>query len=268
VRNSKGTMVPFASLAKGSWTYGPPKLERYNGLPAIEIQGLAPQGQSLGQAMAAMQKLAGQLPAGIGYEWTGISLQQIQAGNQAPYFYALSVIVVFLCLAALYESWAIPLSVILGVPLGVLGALVAATVFGLPDDVYFQVGMLVTIGLSAKNAILIVEYAKAELEKGASLVDAALNGARRRLRPILMTSFAFIFGLLPLWNALGAGALARRLIGTVTITGMLFSTGIAIFLVPVLFVVVERVSQRWSRRRVEARPRAPGAVPAQEHVSA
>jgi multidrug efflux pump len=244
VRNSKGTMVPFSSLAKGSWTYGPPKLERYNGLPAIEIQGLAPQGQSLGQAMAAMQKLAGRLPAGIGYEWTGISLQQIQAGNQAPYFYALSVIVVFLCLAALYESWAIPLSVILGVPLGVLGALLAATAFGLPDDVYFQVGMLVTIGLSAKNAILIVEFARELHEQGKSVFDAALEAASLRLRPIIMTSLAFGLGVLPLALARGAGSLSENAIGICVLGGMLSATFLAIFLIPMFFVVVSRLLVR------------------------
>jgi hydrophobe/amphiphile efflux-1 (HAE1) family protein len=252
VRNSKGTMVPFSSLAKGSWTYGPPKLERYNGLPAIEIQGLAPQGQSLGQAMAAMQKLAGQLPAGIGYEWTGISLQQIQAGNQAPYFYALSVIVVFLCLAALYESWAIPLSVILGVPLGVLGALVAATVFGLPDDVYFQVGMLVTIGLSAKNAILIVEFARELHEQGKSVFDAALEAAQLRLRPIIMTSLAFGLGVLPLAIARGAGSMSENAIGIGVLGGMLSATFLAIFLIPMFFVVVSRLLVRERAAPAEA----------------
>ncbi len=252
VRNSKGTMVPFSSLAKGSWTYGPPKLERYNGLPAIEIQGLAPQGQSLGQAMAAMQKLAGQLPAGIGYEWTGISLQQIQAGNQAPFFYALSVIVVFLCLAALYESWAIPLSVILGVPLGVLGALVAATVFGLPDDVYFQVGMLVTIGLSAKNAILIVEFARELHEQGKSVFDAALEAASLRLRPIIMTSLAFGLGVLPLAIARGAGSMSENAIGIGVLGGMLSATFLAIFLIPMFFVVVSRLLVRERATPAEA----------------
>ncbi|HYL25984.1 MAG TPA: efflux RND transporter permease subunit [Burkholderiales bacterium] len=252
VRNSKGTMVPFSSLAKGSWTYGPPKLERYNGLPAIEIQGLAPQGQSLGQAMAAMQKLAGQLPAGIGYEWTGISLQQIQAGNQAPYFYALSVIVVFLCLAALYESWAIPLSVILGVPLGVLGALVAATLFRLPDDVYFQVGMLVTIGLSAKNAILIVEFARELHEQGKSVLDAALEAAQLRLRPIIMTSLAFGLGVLPLAIARGAGSMSENAIGIGVLGGMLSATFLAIFLIPMFFVVVSRLLVRERATPAEA----------------
>ncbi len=244
VRNAKGAMVPFSSLAKGSWTYGPPKLERYNGLPAIEIQGVAPAGKSIGQSMAAMQKLAQQLPPGIGYEWTGISLQQIEAGNQAPYFYALSVIVVFLCLAALYESWAIPLSVILGVPLGVLGALAAATAFGMSNDVFFQVGLLVTIGLSAKNAILIVEFARELHEQGKSVFDAALEAAQLRLRPIIMTSLAFGLGVLPLAISRGAGSASQHAIGIGVLGGMLSATFLAIFLIPMFFVAVSKYLTR------------------------
>jgi len=244
VRNAKGAMVPFSSLAKGSWTYGPPKLERYNGLPAIEIQGVAPAGKSIGQSMAAMQKLAQQLPPGIGYEWTGISLQQIEAGNQAPYFYALSVIVVFLCLAALYESWAIPLSVILGVPLGVLGALAAATAFGMSNDVFFQVGLLVTIGLSAKNAILIVEFARELHEQGKSVFDAAIEAAQLRLRPIIMTSLAFGLGVLPLAISRGAGSASQHAIGIGVLGGMLSATFLAIFLIPMFFVVVSKYLTR------------------------
>ena len=240
VRNAKGAMVPFASLANGSWTYGAPKLERYNGLPAIEIQGVAPAGKSLGQSMTAMESLAQKLPPGIGYEWTGISLQQIQAGNQAPYFYALSIIVVFLCLAALYESWAIPLSVILGVPLGVLGALGAATLFGMSNDVFFQVGLLVTIGLSAKNAILIVEFARELHEQGKSVLDAALEAAHLRLRPIIMTSLAFGLGVLPLTISRGAGSASQHAIGIGVLGGMLSATFLAIFLIPMFFVVVSK----------------------------
>ncbi|HYR35074.1 MAG TPA: efflux RND transporter permease subunit [Burkholderiales bacterium] len=240
VRNAKSAMVPFSSLAKGSWTYGAPKLERYNGVPAIEIQGVAPAGKSLGQAMTAMETLAQKLPSGIGYEWTGISLQQIQAGNQAPYFYALSIIVVFLCLAALYESWAIPLSVILGVPLGVLGALAAATAFGMSNDVFFQVGLLVTIGLSAKNAILIVEFARELHEQGKSVFDAALEAAQLRLRPIIMTSLAFGLGVLPLCISRGAGSASQHAIGIGVLGGMLSATFLAIFLIPMFFVVVSR----------------------------
>ncbi len=239
-----------ASLAKGSWTYGAPKLERYNGLPAIEIQGVAPAGKSLGQSMAAMESLAQKLPSGIGYEWTGISLQQIQAGNQAPYFYALSIIVVFLCLAALYESWAIPLSVILGVPLGVLGALLAATLLGMSNDVFFQVGLLVTIGLSAKNAILIVEFARELHEQGKSVFDAALEAASLRLRPIIMTSLAFGLGVLPLALSRGAGSASQHAIGIGVLGGMLSATFLAIFLIPMFFVVVSKYLTREKTEKV------------------
>ena len=268
VRNANGDMVPLSTLVDLRKSSGPEFVTRFNEYRGVEIFAVPAPGYSTGQAMAAVAAVADQvLPRDMGYAWNGMSYQESIAGSGLGVF-ALSLILVFLILAALYQSWSLPFSVLLSTPVAVVGAFVGLWMRRLDNNVYAQIGLIMLIGLSAKNAILIVEYAKAELEKGASLVDAALNGARRRLRPILMTSFAFIFGLMPLWNALGAGAVARRLIGTVTITGMLFSTGIAIFLVPVLFVVVERVSQRWSRRRVEARPRAPGAVPAQEHVSA
>ncbi len=268
VRNANGDMVPLSTLVDLRKSSGPEFVTRFNEYRGVEIFAVPAPGYSTGQAMAAVAAVADQvLPRDMGYAWNGMSYQESIAGSGVGVF-ALSLILVFLILAALYQSWSLPFSVLLSTPVAVVGAFVGLWMRRLDNNVYAQIGLIMLIGLSAKNAILIVEYAKAELEKGASLVDAALNGARRRLRPILMTSFAFIFGLMPLWNALGAGAVARQLIGTVTITGMLFSTGIAIFLVPVLFVVVERVSQRWSRRRVEARPRAPGAVPAQEHVSA
>jgi hydrophobe/amphiphile efflux-1 (HAE1) family protein len=240
VRNAQGTLVPFSSLAKGSWQYGSPKLERYNGVSSAQILGAAPPGKSTGQAMAAMERLAQELPAGIGYEWTGISLQQIEAGNQAPYFYLLSVLVVFLCLAALYESWSIPLSVILGVPLGVLGALAAVSAFGMPNDVYFQVGLLVTIGLASKNAILIVEFARELRDQGRSAVEAAVEAARLRLRPIVMTSLAFGLGVLPLALASGAGSNSQHAIGIGVLGGMLTATFLAIFLIPMFYVVVSR----------------------------
>ena len=240
VRNTQGTLVPFSSLATGSWQYGSPRLERYNGVSSAQIQGGAPPGKSLGQAMAAMERLAQQLPAGIGYEWTGISLQQIQAGDQALYFYLLSVLVVFLCLAALYESWSIPISVILGVPLGVLGALAAVSAFGMPNDVYFQVGLLVTIGLASKNAILIVEFARELHEQGRPVFEAAVEAAQLRLRPIIMTSLAFGLGVLPLALASGAGSNSQHAIGIGVLGGMLTATFLAVFLIPMFYVVVSR----------------------------
>lgn len=239
VRNGTGGMVPFSAFATGHWTYGSPKLERYNGISAIEIQGQAAPGKSTGQAMTEMQKLAAKLPAGIGYEWTGLSFQELQSGSQAPILYGISILVVFLCLAALYESWSIPFSVIMVVPLGVLGALLAVTLRGLENDVFFQVGLLTTVGLSAKNAILIVEFAR-ELQQGQGMgpVEAALEAARLRLRPILMTSLAFILGVLPLAISNGAGSGSQHAIGTGVIGGMLTATFLAIFMIPMFFVVV------------------------------
>ncbi|WP_153101031.1 efflux RND transporter permease subunit [Paraburkholderia hayleyella] len=239
VRNATGSMVPFTSFAKGAWTYGSPKLERYNGISAVEIQGAAAPGKSTGQAMAAMEALAAKLPAGIGYEWTGLSLQERQSGSQAPFLYGISILVVFLCLAALYESWSIPFSVIMVVPLGILGALLAATLRGLENDVFFQVGLLTTVGLSAKNAILIVEFAR-DLQEGQGMgpVEAALESARQRLRPILMTSLAFILGVLPLAISNGAGSASQHSIGTGVVGGMLTATFLAIFMIPMFFVVV------------------------------
>jgi len=241
VRNATGTMVPFGSFASGHWTYGSPRLERYNGVSSMEILGMPAPGKSTGDAMDAMEAMIAKLPAGIGYEWTGLSFQEKLSGSQAPALYAISLLVVFLCLAALYESWAIPFSVMLVVPLGVLGAILAATGRGLSNDVYFQVGLLTTIGLSAKNAILIVEFAKEEHEAGKSLIDATLSAVRMRLRPILMTSIAFILGVLPLVFANGAGAGSQNAIGTGVAGGMLSATLLAIFFVPVFFVVVNRL---------------------------
>ncbi|WP_250480304.1 efflux RND transporter permease subunit [Caballeronia sp. GAOx1] len=239
VRNASGSMVPFSSFATTEWSYGSPKLERYNGLSSIEIQGVAKPGKSTGEAMAAMEALAAKLPAGIGYEWTGLSYQQIQSGSQAPILYGISILVVFLCLAALYESWSIPFSVIMVVPLGVVGALLAVSLRGLENDVFFQVGLLTTVGLSAKNAILIVEFARdLQLSQKMGPIEAALEAARLRLRPILMTSLAFILGTMPLAISNGAGSGSQHAIGTGVIGGMVTATFLAIFMVPMFFVVV------------------------------
>ncbi|HEX3631781.1 MAG TPA: efflux RND transporter permease subunit [Casimicrobiaceae bacterium] len=238
VRNAKGSMVPFTSFATGSWSWGSPKLERYNGVSSVEIQGQAAPGKSTGQAMAVIQKLAQQLPSGIGYEWTGVSLQEQQSGSQAPLLYGLSILVVFLSLAALYESWTVPISVIMVVPLGILGALAAATALHLENDVYFQVGLLTTIGLSSKNAILIVEFARDLEARGKSAFDAAIEAAHLRLRPILMTSLAFVLGVLPLAIASGAGAGSENAVGRGVIGGMLTATFLAPFLIPMFFLVI------------------------------
>ncbi|MDM5112664.1 efflux RND transporter permease subunit [Aeromonas salmonicida] len=240
VRNSTGQMVPFSAFASTEWSFGSPRLERYNGVSAMEIVGEAAPGKSTGDAMAAIEQMVKQLPEGIGIEWTGLSLQERQAGSQAPALYAISLLVVFLCLAALYESWSIPFSVMLVVPLGVLGAILAATMRGLENDVYFQVGLLTTIGLSAKNAILIVEFAKELYDKGMGLGEAVVEAARLRLRPILMTSLAFILGVLPLVISSGAGASSRNAIGTGVMGGMISATVLAIFFVPLFFVLVTR----------------------------
>ncbi len=241
VRNATGEMVPFTSFTSGHWSYGSPRLERFNGNPAVEIVGEAAPGKSSGDAMAIIGKLVSQLPSGIGYSWTGASYQEQQSGSQAPALYAISLLVVFLCLAALYESWSVPFSVMLAVPLGVLGALAAAYFRGMENDVYFQVGLLTTIGLSAKNAILIVEFAKRRYDKGKDLVEATVKACRQRLRPILMTSLAFMLGVLPLAISSGAGANSRHAIGTGVLGGMLSATVLAIVFIPLFFVVVLRL---------------------------
>jgi len=249
VRGSAGQMVPFSAFSSSKWEYGSPRLERYNGLPSMEILGQPAPGKSSGDAMAMMESLAAKLPSGIGYDWTGLSYQERLSGNQAPALYAISLIVVFLCLAALYESWSIPFSVMLVVPLGVVGALLAATMRGLSNDVYFQVGLLTTIGLSAKNAILIVEFAKDLMDKeGKGLIEATLDAVRMRLRPILMTSLAFILGVMPLVISSGAGSGSQNAVGTGVMGGMITATLLAIFFVPVFFVVVRR---RFGKKNVD-----------------
>lgn len=253
-RNNKGEMVPFSSFASAHWEYAPARLERYNGVPSVEILGQPAPGVSSGTAMLEMEKLASQLPQGIGYEWTGLSYQERLSGSQAPALFALSILVVFLCLAALYESWSVPFAVILVVPLGVLGALGAANMRMLSNDVYFQVGLLATIGLSAKNAILIVEFAKELHDKGGDLIEATIEASRMRLRPILMTSLAFLLGILPLAISTGAGAGGQNAIGTGVMGGTFAATALGIFYIPVFFVVVTSVfSFRWKWKKPKRR---------------
>ena len=242
VRNTKGSMVPFSAFATGRWTYGSPRLERYNGFPAVEILGAPAPGKSSGEAMAAVEAIAAQLPPGIALEWTGLSYQERVSGSQAPALYAISILVVFLCLAALYESWYVPTAVILVVPLGIVGAVLATLGRGLTNDIYFQVGLLTTIGLASKNAILIVEFARAQVLAGHEMYEATMEAARLRLRPILMTSLAFILGVLPLAVSSGAGSGSQKAIGTGVIGGMLSATVLGIYFVPVFFVLVYRLA--------------------------
>ncbi|AZC31568.1 RND efflux system, inner membrane transporter [Pseudomonas chlororaphis subsp. piscium] len=238
VRNAKDEMVPFSSFASSAWSYGSPLLERYNGISSLEVVGDPAPGVSSGVAMDVVESIVKQLPEGIGYEWTGQSYQLRLSGSQAPLLYGISILFVFLCLAALYESWSVPFSVMLVVPLGVVGAVLATRFSGLSNDVYFQVGLLTTVGLSAKNAILIVEFAKHLQEQGASLLEATLTAVRQRLRPILMTSLAFMFGVLPLALSSGAGSAGRRAIGTGVLGGMFSATLLGIFFVPLFFVLI------------------------------
>lgn len=240
VRNNSGGMVPFSAFATSRWETGSPRLERYNGYSAVEIVGEAAPGVSTGTAMDIMESLVHQLPTGFGLEWTAMSYQERLSGSQAPALYAISLLVVFLCLAALYESWSVPFSVMLVVPLGVIGALLATWMRGLENDVYFQVGLLTVIGLSAKNAILIVEFANEMNEKGHDLLDATLHACRQRLRPILMTSLAFIFGVLPMTISSGAGSGGQHAVGTGVMGGMISATVLAIYFVPLFFVLVRR----------------------------
>jgi HAE1 family hydrophobic/amphiphilic exporter-1/multidrug efflux pump len=241
VRAANGTMAPFSAFSSSHWTYGPAKLERYNGVPSIELMGSPAPGKSTGQSMEVMEELAGKLPDGVGFEWTGLSYEQQLSSGQAPALYALSLLIVFLCLAALYESWSIPIAVLLVVPLGVIGAVLAAWMVGLNNDIYLQVGLITTVGVSAKNAILIVEFAEEKMRTGLSAGEAALEAAKLRLRPILMTSFAFIFGVLPLAVSSGAGAGSQNAIGWSVVGGMLSATVLAIFFVPTFFRVVKRL---------------------------
>ncbi|MDP2241430.1 MAG: efflux RND transporter permease subunit [Burkholderiales bacterium] len=252
VRNRAGAMVPLSELVTPRWIVGSPKLDRYNGLPAMKISGGPAPGHSTGEAMQTMEELSRQLPPGFGFEWSGTSFEEKLSGSQAPLLFALALLVAFLALAALYESWSIPFAVMLVVPLGIFGATLAVTLRGLPDDVYFKVGLIAIIGLSSKNAILIIEFARELQERGMSLAEATLEACRLRFRPILMTSFAFILGVLPLAISTGAGANSRHAIGTGVIGGMLAATLLAIFLVPVFFVVVRKIFPGRARRHKDA----------------
>jgi multidrug efflux pump len=249
VNNAQGRPVPLSAFATTRWVNGQMQAVRYNGYPAMRLGGDAAPGFSTGEAMAEMERLAAQLPAGISYEWTGQSREEKLAGSQAAMLLGLSMLAVFLCLAALYESWSIPLAVLLVVPLGVLGALLGVTLRGMPNDVYFKVGLITIIGLSAKNAILIVEFAKDLQAEGKGLLEATLMACHLRFRPILMTSFAFILGVLPLALATGAGANSQRAIGTGVMGGMITATVLAVIFVPVFFVTVRRLfkGSAWQR---------------------
>ena len=260
LRNKTGGMVPLSSVTKTNWSFGSPQLQRYNGLPAVNIVGSSAPGLSSGAAMMEMEAMAEKLPEGIGYSWSGQSLEERISGNQAPLLYGISLLIVFLCLAALYESWSIPVAVILVVPLGILGALAAVSFRDLPNDVYFKVGLLTTVGLSTKNAILIIEFALDLQKQGKGLIESILEAVKLRLRPILMTSMAFVLGVLPLVISTGAGSASQNAIGTGVTGGMISGTVLAIFLVPVFFVVVSKIVTRFtggkSNHLEEARPHA------------
>jgi multidrug efflux pump subunit AcrB len=253
VRNAAGEMVPFSAFSSTGWTFGAPQLTRYNGMSSYEIIGDPAPGVSSGMAMNIVESIMKEMPPGVGYEWSGRSYQERLSGAQAPILYAVSVLFVFLCLAALYESWSVPLSVMLVVPLGILGALLASTLAGQSNDVYFQVGLLTTVGLSAKNAILIVEFAHAMHEQGMNLIDATLKAVRLRLRPIVMTSLAFMFGVLPLALSTGAGSGSQRSIGVGVLGGMFTATALGIFFVPVFYVLVRKLFRRRAAAPAEQR---------------
>jgi hydrophobic/amphiphilic exporter-1 (mainly G- bacteria), HAE1 family len=252
VRNTGGKMVPFASFASGHWTSGSPKLERYNGFPAINIWGEPAPGMSSGEAMQAMEEITSRLPQGIGFDWTGLSYQERQSGAQTVPLYAFSILVIFLCVAALYESWTIPFVNMLMLPLGVFGAIVATSLRGFPNDVYFQIGFLTTLGLSTKNAILIIQFAQQRMEHGEGLVAATMGAVRTRFRPVIMTSLAFFFGVLPLAIASGAGGGAMNAIGTAVTGGMLSATFIDLIFIPLFFVLVSRFSKEKPPRQITA----------------
>ena len=250
----RASSSPLSAVASGRWVYGSPRLERYNSFPAMNIQGEPAPGRSSGEAMNAMEELIEKLPPGVGFEWTGLSYQQRMSESQAGLLYAFSILVIFLVLAALYESWTVPISIVLALPLGVIGGVIASSLRGMPNDVYFQIGLLTVLGLTTKNAILIVQFAKAHREQGMGLIEATLEAAKTRLRPIVMTSLAFGFGVLPLALASGAGAGAQKAIGTSVLGGMLSGTFLAVFFIPLFFVVVVRL---FERKTVVGAPPAP-----------
>jgi multidrug efflux pump len=267
VRNENGEMVPFSSILTGQPSYGSPKLQRYNGQPAAEILGEPAPGSSTGNAMLIMEELVKDLPPGFGFSWTGLSYQERLSGGQAPALYAISLLVVFLCLAALYESWAIPFSVMLVVPFGVIGALAGTYLRGFHNDVYFQVGLLTTVGLSAKNAILIVEFARDLVEKQEmDIMEAVVQAVRLRIRPIIMTSFAFILGVLPLAINTGAGSGGQNAIGTVVMAGMFMATFCCLYYTPIFFVVIHKVFKAKKRQRTSLTvyDAPPGSYPVKE----
>jgi hydrophobe/amphiphile efflux-1 (HAE1) family protein len=255
IRNSAGKMVPFSSFASSHWSSGSPRLERFNGFPSMNIWGEPAPGRSSGEAMKDMEEMVSKLPQGIGFEWTGLSYQERMASSQAPLLYAFSIIVIFLCVAALYESWPIPIANLLMLPLGLFGATLATSLRGLHNDVYFQIGFLTTLGLTTKNAILIIQFARERLAHGEGLIEAILGAARVRFRPVIMTSLAFFFGVLPLAIATGAGAGAMKAIGTAVTGGMLSATFIDLFYIPLLFGLVYRVFKgRQPQQPPEHRP--------------
>jgi hydrophobe/amphiphile efflux-1 (HAE1) family protein len=254
VRNTAGKMVPFSSFASGRWTSGPPRLARFNGFPSINIWGEPAPGRSSGEAMQAMEEAVTKLSKGTGFDWTGLSYQERMSSSQAPLLYAFSIFVIFLCLAALYESWPIPISILLVLPLGVIGGVIASSMRGLANDVYFQISLLTTLGLTTKNAILIVQFAKAGLERGMGLIDATLEGAKLRFRPIVMTSLAFGFGVLPLAVTTGAGAGAQNAIGTGVLGGMISATILVVVFAPLFYVLIEKLFGKHGKREAAKSP--------------
>jgi HAE1 family hydrophobic/amphiphilic exporter-1 len=248
VRNTAGKMVPFASFASGHWSSGSSKLERFNGFPSLNIQGESAPGRSSGEAMQAMEEFVRKLPRGIGFDWTGLSYQERQAGAQTAPLYAFSILVIFLCLAALYESWPIPIAILLALPLGAIGGVIGSSLRGMPNDVYFQIGLLTTLGLTTKNAILIVQFAKTRVDEGMGLIEATLEASKLRLRPIIMTSLAFGFGVVPLAFASGAGAGAQKAIGTAVLGGVVTSTFLVTVFAPLFYVLIQKTFGQRARR--------------------